>query len=173
MARALVRGIDSSWVHNLYRFALKPDAVFYLRIGLAELIPRAVFSRGFDYWESGMDLHPSEDMYESFCKYQTALMAQLDGLAQQYDFEVLDGARTEEAVFEHLRAGIRQVLARADTGQEKTGPRRKPLEAEEGQGSPAELAAQQVPRGPKAGAPDIPLPHRDSAELEERKEPTQ
>src|SRR5207248_3675927 len=27
MARALVRGVDSAWIRNVYRFALKPDAV--------------------------------------------------------------------------------------------------------------------------------------------------
>jgi len=68
MARAIVRGVDPAWVRNAYSFALKPDAVFHLRIGVEDLIPRVGFSRGFDYWESGMDLHPSEDMYDSFQK---------------------------------------------------------------------------------------------------------
>ncbi len=66
MARAIVRGADARWIRNVYGFALKPDATFYLRIGVDDLIPRVVFSRGFDYWESGMDIHPSEDMYDSF-----------------------------------------------------------------------------------------------------------
>src|SRR5574340_321394 len=84
IARASVRGIDPSWVRNVYRFALVPDAVFYLRIGVDELIPRVVFSTGFDYWESGMDLHPSEDMYESFQKYQTALLSEFEKLVEEY-----------------------------------------------------------------------------------------
>src|ERR1051326_6360160 len=71
MARAMVRGIDPAWIRNAYSFALKPDVVFYLRIGVDDLVPRVVFSRGFDYWESGMDLHTSEDMFESFRKYQS------------------------------------------------------------------------------------------------------
>ena len=37
MARAMVRGLDPAWVRNIHRFALKPDAVFYLRIGVDEL----------------------------------------------------------------------------------------------------------------------------------------
>src|SRR5437016_837603 len=45
MARALVRGIDQTWIRNVYNFALKPDAVFYLRIGVDDLIPRVVFTR--------------------------------------------------------------------------------------------------------------------------------
>ncbi len=123
MARALVRGIDSGWISNVYRFALKPDAVFYLRISLDDLIPRMVFSRGFDYWESGMDLHPSEDMYESFCKYQTALLGQFDRLAEEYRFEVIDGTQNIQRVFSQLRSGIRQLLD--DKGPTATDPESK------------------------------------------------
>ena len=65
MARAMVRELEPALVRNIHRFALKPDAVFYLRIGVDELIPRAVFARGFDYWESGMDFYSTEDMYDS------------------------------------------------------------------------------------------------------------
>jgi len=111
MARAMVREIDQVWIRNAYRFALKPDAVFYLRIGVDDLIPRVVFSRGFDYWESGMDLHPSEDMYESFRKYQTDLLKQFDVLAEEYGFEVVDATPDARTVFERLRDGIARVLS--------------------------------------------------------------
>ena len=110
MARALVRGLDPAWVRNLYRYALKPDAVFYLRIGVDDLIPRVVFSRGFDYWESGMDLHPSEDMYESFRKYQTGLLAQFDRLAEEYSFEIIDASSSVSSISDQLKAGINRVL---------------------------------------------------------------
>lgn len=110
MARALVRELDPAWVRNLYSFALKPDAVFYLRIGVENLIPRVVFSTGFDYWESGMDLHASEDMYESFCKYQASLLSRFDKLAEEYNFEVLDATQEIRTIFEQLKEGISRVL---------------------------------------------------------------
>lgn len=110
MARAMVRAIDPGWIRSAYSFALKPDAIFYLRIGVDDLIPRVVFTRGFDYWESGMDLHPSEDMYESFRKYQTSLLAQFDVLAQEYGFEVIDASADIRTVFEQLQTGISRVL---------------------------------------------------------------
>src|SRR5438132_10109136 len=50
MARSLVRRLDPPWVRNIHRFAPKPDAIFYLRLGADELIPRAVFTRGYDDW---------------------------------------------------------------------------------------------------------------------------
>jgi dTMP kinase len=114
IARAVVRGIDPGWVRNVYRFALVPDAVFYLRIGVEELIPRVVFSTGFDYWESGMDLHPSEDMYDSFQKYQTALLAQFENLVEEYQFKVINASQDIPEVFEDLREGISDVLVESD-----------------------------------------------------------
>jgi dTMP kinase len=110
MARANVRGMDPSWVRSIFRVALKPDAIFYLRLGLDQLIPRVVFSRGFDYWESGMDLFPGHDMFESFCNYQSALLAEFDRLSAEYDFRTVDAAQGEDDVFAQLRDGILRVV---------------------------------------------------------------
>src|SRR5204862_283457 len=39
IARAIVRGADPDWIKQVYAFALKPDAVFYLRIDVPALVP--------------------------------------------------------------------------------------------------------------------------------------
>jgi dTMP kinase len=140
MARAVVRGIDLDWMRNVYSFAIKPDAVFYLRIGVDDLIPRVVFGRGFDYWEAGMDLHPSEDMYESFRKYQTSLLSQFDVLAQEYGFEVVDASADVRVVFDHLRDGIGRVLT--GEAQEPIFNVRRPKAEEPAQEHPAGRAAE-------------------------------
>jgi hypothetical protein len=57
-----------------------------------------------------MDLYPSEDMYESFRKYQTALLAQFDKIGEEYDFAVIDASPDIRTVFERLRKGISRVL---------------------------------------------------------------
>ena len=110
MARAFVRGMDSKWIRSIYSVALKPDATFYLRLSIDQLIPRGVFSRGFDYWESGMDLYPGRDMYDCFCNYQTALLAEFDRLSEEYKFDVIEASADAEHVFERLKAGIFKVL---------------------------------------------------------------
>ena len=110
MARALARGLDPAWLRNAFRFALQPDAVFYLRIELKDLIPRTVFSHGFDYWESGQDLYPGEDAYESFCRYQTALLGRFDRLSQEYGFDVIDASQDVPSIFAHLRSRIGRIL---------------------------------------------------------------
>jgi dTMP kinase len=110
MARAMVRGMDPHWIRSIFRVALKPDAVFYLRLGIEQLLPRVVFSRGFDYWESGMDLYPGHDMYDSFCNYQAALLAEFDRLSEEFKFETVDASADSRAVCGHLKAKILRLL---------------------------------------------------------------
>ncbi|MEP6662123.1 MAG: thymidylate kinase, partial [Verrucomicrobiota bacterium] len=71
MVRDLVRGMDETWLKNIYGIALVPDAVFYLHVSPEELVQRN-FSKthSLDFWESGMDLGLSRDMFDSFLKYQ-------------------------------------------------------------------------------------------------------
>jgi dTMP kinase len=110
MARAIVRGMDANWIRSIYSVALKPDAVFYLRIGIEQLLPRVVFSRGFDYWESGMDLFPGHDIYEGFCNYQAALLEEFDRLGEEYKFEIVDASADAHAVCDQLKKKILEIV---------------------------------------------------------------
>ena len=112
MARAVVRGSDPEWLREVYGFALKPDAIFYLRITIDELVTRVLQSTGFDYWESGMDLHMGEDMYDSFIRYQKWLLAEFDKMVDTYGFQVVDASRGIEEVFQDLRDQVEAVVAR-------------------------------------------------------------
>jgi len=109
IARALARGIDPDWIREVYGFALKPDRVFYLRAGVGDLVTRVLQKGGFDYWESGMDLHLGDDMYESFLVYQTRIMADFDKMVEDYGFGVIDASRSIEQVFAALKAEIAEV----------------------------------------------------------------
>lgn len=112
IARAEVRGIDPAWIRKIYGMALVPDAVFYLRINTAQhLVGRLLSSgRGFDYWESGMDLHLGEDLYDSFIEYQTRLLKVFDRLTGEYGFRVLNASRSVRSVGADLRRAIIAVL---------------------------------------------------------------
>jgi len=110
MARAIVRGMDAAWIRSIYSVALVPDAVIYLRISVDGLIPRVIFSRGFDYWESGMDVFPGQDMYESFRSYQTALLAEFDKLSVEYHFETVDASADVKTVFAELQKKVLRIL---------------------------------------------------------------
>ena len=112
MARAIVRGMDGAWIRSIFSAALVPDAVFYLRLSVEELIPRVVFSRGFDYWESGMDVFPGQDMYESFRAYQTTLLAEFERLGAEYNFQIIDASAEPRVVFAQLKAKVLNLLER-------------------------------------------------------------
>ena len=112
MARDMVRGMDEAWLKNLYGFALEPDAVFYLNV-----MPEELFQRSFakntalDYWESGMDLGMSRDMFDSFMKYQTTMQKTFRHLQTTYGFTIVDGMRPADVINAELQKKIGAVLA--------------------------------------------------------------
>src|SRR5713226_5468926 len=110
MARALVRGADPKWIRSIYGLSLKPDAIFYLKIGVNELIPRVLQSGGFDYWESGMDMRLGGDLFESFIDYQTQMLEQYEAMTTEYGFQVLDASLPVEQLHEQLKQKVLQLL---------------------------------------------------------------
>jgi dTMP kinase len=104
--------MDEAWLRNLYSIALVPDAVFYLQVSAEELIQRNFAkSHTLDYWESGMDLGLSRDMFDSFLKYQMAMQTVFRKLQQTYGFTIVDGNRSVETITEALWGKIRALLA--------------------------------------------------------------
>jgi dTMP kinase len=111
MARDMVRGMDEPWLKNLYGIALEPDAVFYLSVEPEELVQRNLAKNAtLDYWESGMDLGLSRDMFDSFVKYQTAIQGVFRRLQKTYGFNVVDANRSMDSVTSELRKKISALL---------------------------------------------------------------
>jgi dTMP kinase len=112
MARDLVRGMDEAWVENLYGIALVPDAVFYLNVSPKQLVQRNVAkNQALDYWESGMDLGLSRDMFDCFLQYQARMEQQFKRLQSSYGFTIVDGERFVDEVSVELQKRIESVLA--------------------------------------------------------------
>ncbi|MFY9554229.1 MAG: thymidylate kinase [Blastocatellia bacterium] len=111
IARAIVRGLDPTWIKSVYGLALKPDAVFYLRTNVSALIPRVLSSpNGFDYWESGMDIHLGDDLFDSFVEYQTRMLSVFDSMIEQYGFETIDATDPIETIYRNLQRRIGRLL---------------------------------------------------------------
>lgn len=111
MARDMVRGLDESWLKNLYGIALVPDAVFYLAVSPEQLVQRNFTKNAaLDYWESGMDLGLSRDMFDSFLKYQALMQRQFKRLQKVYGFTIVDGDRSVEEISHELQRRIEAVL---------------------------------------------------------------
>jgi len=111
MARDLVRGMDETWLKNLYGIALIPDAVFYLNVAPEELIQRNFAkNNALDYWESGMDLGLAPDLFDSFLKYQGMMLEAFKRLQSTYRFTMVDGHRGVDDINAELRKQIEHVL---------------------------------------------------------------
>ena len=124
IARAIVRGADREWIKRVYSFSLKPDAVFYLRIDVPDLVPRVLANGGFDYWESGMDIPMGSDHFESFVNYQRRVIEELDALARDYAFETIDATGPVDGVADRLGARVSALLeaSRATPGDAAPTP---------------------------------------------------
>jgi len=111
MARDMVRGLDSDWVKSLYSIALKPDAVFYLKLPPEKLIQRNFMkNHTLDYWESGMDLGLSLDMFDSFVQYQKLMADKFDELRKTWGFTTIDADRSMSELNRELRSNVERVL---------------------------------------------------------------
>jgi dTMP kinase len=112
IARDMVRGMDPVWARKLYGFALIPDMVLYLRADVQTLATRIAHGRGFNYWEAGMDIHCADNLYDSFCVYQSRLLEQFDKMAEEYNFVTIDATRSIAAEQEDLKRHIRTLFER-------------------------------------------------------------
>ena len=126
MARAGVRGVDRTWIRNLYGFAIAPHLVFYLKIDEKTLIRRVLQARGMDYWESGMDMKLGDDIYESFRAYQQALLKEYGSMSDEFGFRVLDARRKVDVIQDELRRQIGAFLAESDPSRTDAAPAAAP-----------------------------------------------
>src|SRR4249920_1682141 len=111
MARDMVRGMDEAWLKNLYGIAIEPDAVFYLNVPPEELVQRNFAKNAaLDFWESGMDIGLSRDMFDSFMQYQRAVEKTFKYLQREYGFTIVDGMRSSDAIHMELRKKTSVVL---------------------------------------------------------------
>ena len=115
MARDIVRGADGAWTRNLYSPALVPDVVFYFRVSARQLVERNFQKNStLDYWESGMDLGLSRDMFDSFVKFQRMLHLEYRKMRQEFGFEVINANQRVETIQRDLRRKLGALLNIAD-----------------------------------------------------------
>jgi dTMP kinase len=112
MVRDMARGMSEEWLRNVYGIAMVPDAVFYLKVEPDTLLQR-IFQKKFalDYWESGMDIGISRDMFDSFLKYQDRCSKLFEKLQIIYNFSIVDGNKPPQAINHILREKINSILS--------------------------------------------------------------
>lgn len=111
MARDIVRGADPAWIKEVYSIALVPDAIFHLWVPPKTLAERNLRKNlVLSYWESGMDIRRSGDMFECFIRYQSQLHRVFRSMQKSYGIEVINGNRSVMAIMNELQAKIEKVL---------------------------------------------------------------
>ncbi len=110
MARDVIRGADPDWARKVYGFALKPDLILYLKADVKDLVSRLIHGRGLNYWEAGMDLRASNNLYDSFITYQSELIQVFDQLAAEYNFKTINASQPLINVFADLKTHIHTLL---------------------------------------------------------------
>lgn len=91
-ARDMVRGCNPLWVKKVYGYALKPDITFYFRVPVDVAAERILSGRPkLKYYEAGMDLAISNDIYESYRIFQSRIIEQYEKLINSENFVVIDG----------------------------------------------------------------------------------
>lgn len=111
MARDIVRGARFDWIRSVYGFALVPDAVFYLVVNPKVLAERNFQKRTMlDYWESGMDIRRSGDMFDCFIRYQMQIHRVFKSMQEMYGFETINGNRSIRTIAQELQAKVEFIL---------------------------------------------------------------
>jgi thymidylate kinase len=57
-----------------------------------------------------MDFLHRSDYYESYAEYQTRIIEQFDGMADEFDFHLIDATRSVHDVFADLQKGIHKLI---------------------------------------------------------------
>jgi dTMP kinase len=116
--RDAARGCDPDWVRNIYSFAPRADRVFYFRVPVEVTLKRKIASRlKINYYEAGMDLGLSDDLHESYERFQGRLKREYDRIARQDEFVVIDSTRPVEAIQRDLRGHVEPLLRDFPTGE--------------------------------------------------------
>ena len=112
MARDAVRGLSRRWCHEVYGFAVIPELVFYLDVPPEELVHRVFLTRSsLDYYESGMDMGLSDQMYGSFVLYQKMIAREFRRMQRNYGLISVNASRSVEEISQDLQARVDSFLA--------------------------------------------------------------
>jgi len=136
-ARDEASGLDASWVRNLYRFSVQPDAIFYLHISPDEAVQRRLtlleLARQPKKKLNGKHKKTTTDnvqqqhegkrtvstskvpsftpeTLESFRSFEKKMYSQYQSMQQEFGFSVVEGSQSIELVQTMLRRAVMRLL---------------------------------------------------------------
>jgi dTMP kinase len=110
-ARDAARGCSPDWIRSIYSFAVQPDRTFYFKIPVSTALARKQVARQkLSYYEAGMDLGLSDDLEESYIRFQSTLKREYERIAVKEGFDVMDAQQSIEDLQRLVRQRIRPLL---------------------------------------------------------------
>ncbi|MGD1834595.1 MAG: dTMP kinase [Nitrososphaeraceae archaeon] len=111
-ARDVVRGCNPEWIRNVYNFAVVPDIIFYFRVPIDVAAERILSGRPkLKYYEAGMDLNLSNDIYESYRIFQSRIIEQYEKMVNKENFIIVDGTKEIELQQKFVRRKFNQIIS--------------------------------------------------------------
>jgi dTMP kinase len=115
-ARDATRGVDRTWVRELYSFAVRPDLTLYFRVPIEMSLDRLMARRvKLKFYEAGMDLGWSSNPVESFRLFQGKVLDEYDRIVDEFGLEVVNAAGSITEQQRLVRALISRHLQVTDT----------------------------------------------------------
>lgn len=92
LARGYARGLKMEHLKPFYdAYFPVPDMSFYFRLPVEVAAQRAIGRNPLKHYEAGMDVRYSDNIIESFKKFQTKVIEGYDILAEENGIHVIDG----------------------------------------------------------------------------------
>lgn len=109
--RDSVRGCSQRWVRKVYSFAKKPHMTFFFDVSLDTAVSRILIGRPkLKYYEAGMDLNLSDDIYESYRIFQGRIINEYRKMSGREGFQVMDGKLDIETQQKQMRSKVLELL---------------------------------------------------------------
>ncbi len=122
-ARDSVRGCHQRWIRSLYSFARKPDIVFYFQVPVDVAVDRILSGRPkLKYYEAGMDLNLSNDIYESYRIFQSRIIRRYDSMVKSDGLVVIDGSLPIESQQQIVREKVSALMPDAVAARVRGSP---------------------------------------------------
>jgi dTMP kinase len=111
LARDAARGLDLSWLLEVYYPLFWPDMVFYFSVSPETSGKRIAADRSPSYYESGQDVTQIDDPLVSYTRFISRVIREYEALAQIFQFVTVDA---EQSIFDQHRLirGLFQSEAR-------------------------------------------------------------
>jgi dTMP kinase len=110
-ARDAVRGNDRQWLRKLYGFARVPDVTLFFRLPLETALGRILEGRPqLKFFEAGMDLNLSPDIYESFRIFQGRVLQEYLSMVEEFSFTVVDATLPVHQQQQAVRSLVREKI---------------------------------------------------------------